>query len=267
MLFLVATLCVLLSLSVSQGAEVVYFGDGWALLEGGDRNVNEFEEMFHLRGCNVSMTNAGSELRLTASRMSTNPNSLLDNIQEDTKYLWLSIGMNDMLEYFYENVLEVDQSIDQLVSDAVQFLDPVYQARPDLRIVQLGYDLIDMCDDTIGGGGGNCEDTQAESTFAFCIETSCHNTQFMKLQQYVDRLQEIYPPPFYTVLNFYGVMQDASGAVPGPHPNVNYCTPKNYMHDCSHPRSVGYTALFDELWRQYFSFQYPECVGNATIVA
>jgi len=264
---LLATICVLVCLSVSRGAEVVYFGDGWALLEGGDRNINEFEEMFHLRNCNVTTTNAGSTVRLTAANMAANPNSLLDAIQEDTKYLWLSIGMNDIFGYFYQNVAEVDESIDKLVSDAVVFLGPVYQARPDLRIVQLGYDLVDMCDDTHGGGGGNCENSQAQATFPFCIETSCHNTQFMKLQQYVDRLQEIYPPPFYTVLNFYGLMQDASGAVPGPHPNINYCTPKNYMFDCSHPRSVGYTAIFDELWDQYFSLQYPGCVGNATIIA
>jgi len=267
MLLLATICCVLVSLSVSQAAEVVYFGDGWALLEGGDRAVNEFDEMFQLRGCNISTTNAGSTLTQTASRMSTNPNSLLDYIQEDTKYLWLSIGMNDMLQYFYENVLEVDESIDQLVEDAVKFLDPVYQARPDLKIVQFGYDVIDFCDDSISGGGGDCEASQGRFTFAFCFETSCHNTQFIKLQQYVDRLQEIYPPPFYNALNLFGLMQRSSGNVPGPYPNVNYCTPKSWMFDCSHPKSSGYTVMFEQLWDQFFAFEYPECTGNATIIA
>jgi len=255
-----------LLVSVGYAAEVVYFGDGWALLEGGDRNVNEFEEMFQLRNCNVNTTNGGSNIRATAANLATNPNSLLDNIQADTKYVWVSIGMNDIFSYFYGSAQEVDASIDKLVADTVVFYDPVFRARPDIRIVQYGYDLVDMCDSTQPGGGGDCENSQAQSTFPFCIETSCHNTQWMKLQNYVERLQQIYPQPFLTVLDMFGLMQRESFQVPGPYPNLNYCTPKTWMWDCAHPSSVGYTAMFDELWNQFFAIQYPNCVGNSTTV-
>jgi len=229
--------------------------------------MNEFEEMFQLRNCNVTTSNAGSDIRATAAGLAADPNSLLNHIQADTKYVWVSIGMNDIFSYFYRERAEVDASIDKLVADTRVFYDPVFAARPDIHIVQFGYDLVDMCDDTQPGGGGNCENTQAQSTFAFCIDTDCHNTEWMKLQEYVDRIQAVYPPSFFTGLRIYGLMQRDSGQVPAPHPNVNYCTPKTYMHDCAHPRSVGYTAIFEELWNSFFAAQYPQCVGNSTVTS
>jgi len=231
-----------------KAANVVQFGDSWAALFGGGLQ-SEFEQMFRSRGYNVTVANRAIG-GTTAEYYARTPNSLLNRIDPDTQWVWISIGGNDGI-YGLPGT-PIDELIEQVIEWEQVFVDPVLEERPDVHLVQFGYDIVDFC--TTCASLGN-------SLFPSCDgELSCWNEEMQALQLIVDRLADIYSPPrapsgFFNNTNLLGTMQAASGEVPPPYPNLNYCTPKDLMNDCIHPNSPGYDALFDALWEEYFQYE------------
>lgn len=186
----------------------------------------------------------------TAEYWARTPNSLLNRLDADTKWVWISIGGNDGIYGLPDT--PIDEIVENVIAWEQEFIDPVLRERPDVRLVQFGYDIVDFC--------GSCE-SLGRSLFPNCRgDLACMNEEMQALQLVVDSLAGIYRPPFapsgfYNNTNILGAMQAASGDVPPPFPNVNYCTPKSLMNDCIHPNSPGYDAVFDALWEEYFQYE------------
>jgi len=241
-------LALLVAVSLASAANVVQFGDSWAALFGGGVQ-SEFEQMFRSRGYNVTVANRAIG-GTTAEYYASNPNSILTRLDADTRWVWISIGGNDGI-YGLPGT-PIDELVEQVIEWEQVFVDPVLEERPDVRLVQFGYDIVDFC--TTCASLGN-------SLFPDCRgDLGCMNTEMQALQVIVDRLADIYSPPraptgFFNNTNILGAMQATSGEVPPPYPNVNYCTPKSFMNDCIHPNSPGYDAVFDALWEEYFQYE------------
>jgi lysophospholipase L1-like esterase len=206
---------------------------------------NEFQQMFSSRGYDVSVKNVGIG-GTTAEFWSRNPNSLLEKLDNDTQWVWVSIGGNDGI-YGLPGT-PIDELIEEIIGYTRIFYDPVLQHRPDIKIVQFGYDVVDFCT--------TCA-SFADSLFPDCDrDLACQNEQMMALQYgYVDGLTKYYPPVFFNNTNLLGAMQAGAGGVPPPYPNLNYCTPKAVMNDCIHPQTDGYDLVFDALWEAYFQYE------------
>jgi len=231
--------------SAAFAAEAIAFGDSWAALFGGSLLVDEFEEMFHSRGHNITVKNIAIG-GTTAAYWAGRPDFLANNIDNDTRWVWVCIGGNDGI-YGLPGT-PIDEIVEKAIEDTQQFFDPVREQFGDsVKLVMFGYDIIDFC--------GSCSSLGNQLFGPYCDrnDLSCWNTQMQALQyDYVEGLAQIYPDSFLVTRNLLGTMQQASGEVPPPFPNIEYCTPSDHMSDCIHPNSQGYTALFDQLWEVYF---------------
>jgi len=228
----------------TQAAQVVVFGDSW-----GSFSRRPFEQMFSSRGYDIDVDNTAIG-GTTAKYWARNPNSLLDRVNSnpDAKWVWLTIGGNDGI-----NELLDGRNISDIVRDVIAntrvFLDPLFRSKPNIKVVQFGYDIVNFEFTLTCRSLGN-------NMFPSCRgDITCQNTQMATLQyEYVDQLTKLYGGK-HTALNLLGTMQATSRLIPGPYPNYAYFSPANLMSDCIHPTEEGFTVVFNEFWNQYWSKQ------------
>jgi lysophospholipase L1-like esterase len=229
-------------LYAAQGAQLVVFGDSWGT-EGAQSLQQVFTKQHGISIDNVAV--AGS----TALDWALQPNYLRDTVARnpDAKWVWLTIGGNDAKNELPFGVT-VDQVIKELFNRTSAFLDPLFKANPNIKVVQFGYDIMTF------GKGIICP-IMGEAILPKCnLNTTCINTQFVRLQsEYVAALDKKYPR--HNTVNILGTLQ-AAGNVPGAstgHPNLAYYSPSNLMQEnCIHPNDQGFLYIFNALWDLYF---------------
>ena len=136
-----------------------------------------------------------------------------------------------------------------MINNTITILDPVFEAYPNIQVIQFGYDILYF-------GGALCG-AEGSQLIADCDDVEyCINSQFVKIQySYCDYIATLYPNNYNTPvmlgsLQAYDNVPDASLG----NPNLNYWSPKNLMmNNCIHPTQKGFSIIFDNLWDEYFS--------------
>lgn len=149
-------------------------------------------------------------------------------------------------------------------------VSPYAQARPDVKVVQFGYDIVQFgmvrCRRWVVPARVQAQRfvwglTQTASCrqlgndlFPYCRgDTTCMNNEMYSLQyEYVDVLSRYYNGK-HNPLNLLGTLQAARPAqVPAPYPNAAYFSPAELMNDCIHPNDDGFDVLFDRMFEAYW---------------
>lgn len=233
-----------------HAADVVIFGDSWGVY-----GRRAFHDLMEKKGLTVDNRAIAAS---TASFWATNGfetalKSALDD-NRDAKYVWLTIGGNDIIPKF---VIGEDTAtiMAQTVADTRVFLDKAFEAYPNIKVVQFGYDLLDFEDNN---PVCNVLGWQVSKTYCGIFPTrECQNELVSKIQTlYVDKLSTYYPN-HYSV-NLLGALQAAAGvrnAAIG-RPNFSEQSPTEFMDpSCIHLTEEGYEIMFEALWNKWFADQ------------
>ena len=127
------------------------------------------------------------------------------------------------------------------------FLDPLFAAHPDVKVVQFGYTVL---------GYGNIRDEflpcnlLAPAMYTSCVDgfngvnKTCANEEFLSLQLAVEQLSVIYPDNHVSV-NIAGALQVAGGVESAriDSPNMGEFSPSEFFRGggCIHANDAGYT--------------------------
>ena len=248
-----AFFCALLALFVTQAyaKDIVVFGDSW-----GAYGAGPFATVMGKHGLTVDNVAIGGT---TAAGWAADPQALKKAVDKnpDAKYVWLSIGGNDAL-----HTMPSGEPIASIMAKAAQntytFMDVLFEAHPHIKVVQFGYDILNW-----KSNGVECEIYGDTIWGHYCNHpidnTTCDNTQFERLQnEYVEVVAKHYRGlgRDYTAVNMVGTLQ-AAGGVPGAstgHPVLSQPSPANLlMSNCIHANQVGFTYIFEELYKLYFA--------------
>eukprot|EP01083_Nonionella_stella_P048663 129967_1 len=190
--------------------------------------------------------------------------SLIIDENPNTKYLWVSLGGNDVVDFMPNCTMyqPLDDCINILVSRALNntrsIYDIVFTRHPEVKIVQFGYDILNFAKNVL------CRALGVEMLHGCDDRPRCINPQFVKIQElYVDKLGTLYDR--VTALNLLGSLQsyyNVSGASIGT-PNVDDWSPSALIMDnCIHPTNespdsspCGFEIVFNNLWDLYFAKQ------------
>jgi len=236
-------LLLVLAAVTANAAKLIVFGDSWGTE--GKRSLDKV--LGHEHNITIDNVAVGGT---TTKTWAAKPTFLRDTVAKnpDAKWVWLTIGGNDA-----KDELPRGTPIAQLVSECINrtkiFLDPLFAAFPNIRVVQFGYDILTFSKGIICPALG-------EIVLPKCkLNATCINTNFLQLQTgYVESLNKFYPN--HDSLNILGTMQ-AAGGVPGAsvgHPNLSRYSPDNLMQtNCIHPNDAGFEFIFKQLWTMYFS--------------
>jgi lysophospholipase L1-like esterase len=248
-------------ISAALASDVVVFGDSWA--EGA---ADELEDALHDMGhrdLDVDPQGIGGT---TAEYWASLPSALPDAVSAnaDARWVWLSIGGNDLFAHYYagngaNNAADYDNHLRVM-------LDAHFAAHPDVKVVMFGYDFVNF------EQSEECILT-AWTYFGTSITSAQVNQYF--LDQVGGTLAAIGAdyPNFTYVDTAWGALQ-AAGGVAGA-PNVLFPSPSEYMSDCIHPTSEGYTIVHEAWVGEYWGVDEPTvsitgdadaCVGGALVL-
>eukprot|EP01043_Picozoa_sp_COSAG02_P011658 COSAG02_NODE_433_length_22435_cov_151.224078_13_plen_330_part_00 len=237
---------------LGDAAQVVVFGDSWAT---GARTA--FTDMFANHGANVTVDNRGVGGTF-AQTWALTPNALRDAVtaNPDATHVWLSLGGNDGIARLAIGQRPVSDIVDVTVGFLRMSLDPLFEMHPHIQLLVFGYEIIDL-------GGLLC------GLMGLALMPECEGSArcmnggpglafpgTYALQQAADTLAAIYPNNVVS-LDLRGAMQEASGTVAPPFPNVDEFTPTTMMGDCIHPNYSGYSALLERSWHAYWRHFFP----------
>lgn len=249
---MICTLLLVVALTCLAHAEdVIVFGDSW-----GTEGATSFKNMMSSHNMTVKFHAIGGT---TAEFWARTPNVLKNLVDKtpDAKYIWVTIGGNDAAPMLEEG-LPVDEITSKVLGWCEIFYDPLFEAHPDIKVVQFGYDILfwdyvlDGCVLTANQIFKRCG-KHSEANF-----TICANNLFYNLQHAVETLASKYEQ--LTSVNLLGSMQ-AAGNVPNAtvgKPNSNYFSPNEFTGPtrfCLHANDKGFDAVFANLWDLYFAKQ------------
>jgi hypothetical protein len=233
--------------------KVLLVGDSWA-----EKAGKPFEAVLKKNGSPLEVVNKGIG-GSTAQQWAHDKNSVRDLVtmaggEAEVAYIWVSVGGNDAQDDLPGCQLAggsrdkcVQQCIDQVITDTRTFLDPVVAKYPNIKIFQFGYDILNF------GENLECK-AKGLALFPSCLgETSCINTEFIKLQyNYVEVLTQNYSQ--HTALNILGTLQHSGGianATTG-HPDLSSWSPSKLMEtNCIHASQEGFEIIFQQVYDMY----------------
>jgi MYXO-CTERM domain-containing protein len=253
----------LLPLPPAHASDVVVFGDSWA-----EGSADELEDVLAAHGHRDLTVDPRGVGGTTAEYWAISaPTALPDAVSanSDARWVWLSIGGNDLFAHFYagtggQNAADYDLHLRAM-------LDGLYAEHPDIQVVAFGYDFV------------NFEQSQeciltAWAYFGTSITTGQVNQYFLDdVGGTLESVEADYPN-FTYVDSVWGTLQ-AAGGVPGA-PNVLLPSPSEYMSDCIHPTSEGYSLVHDALYDGYWGQPEPTvaldgatdvCVGDTVALS
>lgn len=247
----------LLVVRAASADDVVVFGDSWA--EGA---ADELEDVLSDHGHRDLTVDPNGVGGTTAEYWASLPDSLPDAVSAnpDARWVWLSIGGNDLFAHYYagtgaQNAADYDTHLRAM-------LDALLAAHPDVKVVSFGYDFV------------NFEQSQeciltAWTYFGTSITTGLVNEYFLAdIGGTLEAVAADYPN-FTYVESVWGTLQEAGGVAGAP--NVLLPSPSEYMSDCIHPTSEGYTLIHEALYDAYWGLDEPTvsldgatdvCVGD-----
>lgn len=239
-----------IGLSCVHAADVIVFGDSWGVY--GRRAFNDLMEKKGLTCDNRSIAASTASFWANDGFETALKLALDDN--PDAKYVWLTIGGNDIIPKMVSGQ-EVSSVMEETIADTRKFLDIAFEAHPDVKIVQFGYELLDW---ETNNPVCNILGWQASKEYCGIFPTrECQNELLTNIQtQYVDKLSSFYPN-HYSV-NLLGTLQAAEG-VPGAaigQPNLAEKSPTKFMDpSCIHLTEEGSEVMFEALWNEFFAEQ------------
>ena len=252
----VGAVCLLGLLAGARGAQVVVFGDSWAT---GARTA--FTDMFDNHGANVTVDNRGVGGTFAEGWAET-PNALRDAVSAnpDATHVWLSLGGNDGILRLATGQRPISEITEVTVGFLRVILDPLFEAHPHIQLLVFGYEIIDL-GGLVCGLMGLVLLPECSGSIA-CINggPGMEPRGTYALQDAANELQNLYPTNVVSI-DLRGSMQEASGTVAPPFPNLDSFTPTALMGDCIHPNYNGYSALLERSWQIYWSRYFP---GSAT---
>lgn len=238
----------LLLLAVAaNAADIVVFGDSW-----GTAGAKSFLAMATAH--NLTVDNhavAGSFVMQWAKR----PGSLKEAVDknQDCRWVWLTIGGNDA-QFLMKNKLPMELMFSKGIIGTQEFLDPLFEAHPDVRVVQFGYDIMawDKCKEKAKGLFWSCPDSSSAEG------TACVNEQTSITQKYVEILSQQYDN--HDAIDLRGSLQKAGGIDDADvgEPNESFYSPADLFgdgDDCIHPNDKGFAHIFSNMWDIYFNEQ------------
>ena len=195
------------------------------------------------------------------------PNALRDAVtaNPDASHVWLSLGGNDGIARLAIGQRPIEDIVEVTIGFMKMSLDPLFEMHPHIQVLLFGYEIIQL-DGLLGGILGLALLPECAGVAA-CMNggPGMDPLGTYALQQASDQLAQAYPNNIVSI-DLRGSMQEASGTVPGPFPNLDRFTPGTMMGDPIHPNYAGYSALlqrsFIQYWSQYFPASTP--VRNAT---
>eukprot|EP01006_Ploeotia_vitrea_P055811 TRINITY_DN68034_c10_g1_i1.p1 TRINITY_DN68034_c10_g1~~TRINITY_DN68034_c10_g1_i1.p1 ORF type:complete len:257 (-),score=8.83 TRINITY_DN68034_c10_g1_i1:517-1287(-) len=238
-------------LGAVEAHQIVIAGDSW-----GTHAHIPFLEMLKRKHSNLTMVDiavSGTTTKYWADR----PNRIRDEVslQSDAKVVWITLGGNDAKNMLPGCQLEgkslntcITHVVEEVIANSKKFLDPLFKAHPNIKVVQFGYDILDMDKLPLCPAYGialmpKCKD-----------KPLCFNTYFSELQtRYVNKMPSLYPGKF-DAIDLRGSMQQYNrdpGVTPG-HPNLARYSPGHLLEDnCIHPTSEGFKPILDNFYDLY----------------
>ena len=239
----------LLSSLPASAADVVVFGDSWA--EGA---ADELAAVFVSNGrSDISVAGYGVGGTTAEFWATTNPNALPDavTLNPDAQWVWLSIGGNDLFANYMNGLGAQNAAIYE--GHLRTMLDALFVQHPTIQVVMFGYDYV------------NFEQSQSCIATAFTyfgwVATSDINGYMVNDVHGTQMALESVYPNLTHVHDVLGTLQ-AAGGIPGA-PNPLLPSPSQYMADCIHPTSQGYTLIHQALFDAYWALPAPIAGINA----
>ncbi len=223
------------------GDKVIIAGDSWAALAGLVWNDTFIDNGRPDLTVQVEAFHGG-----LARDYADDPGLLAGIVAANTDAEWLiiSLGGNDMMTDWQAG----DESgWDQRLRNVYRvFLDPVIDARPDIKIVFVGYDFTNWQDTP------ECVLLALQVFRGVLITTLQINLEFLKISAaQLDMATEF---SNVNTLGLWGTLQAAAG-IPSA-PDVSLPTPMEYMTDCIHANEAGYRIFTQAIYDAYFVPQF-----------
>lgn len=244
-----------------QGANIVIYGDSWAV------PGTQFRNMLDRHGDTRTVQNV-MPIGTTCSAMAGGiflPLLRAAVSQADVEHVWLICGGNDAmggLPGCYLTGRSQDECTASLIAESkghIQtIVNTIHEANPRARVAGFGYDTF--------GFNGLCNALSITFLPACVGGAECVNRECLKIQGVYDEMaREV---PHFDAVNLWGSLQAASG-VEGArvgHPVMTQFAPAGYYPDCIHPAgNGGYAAILDNFYELYWRHS-KKTGGNATLV-
>ncbi|MGM0576483.1 MAG: GDSL-type esterase/lipase family protein [Myxococcota bacterium] len=243
---LLALLLVLAAARPVRAAEVVVFGDSWA--EGG---WDELDDALSSKGFGSIGVHGAGVGGTTAEMWATQqPQALPDAVSDnpDAQWVWLSIGGNDLFAHYADG--HGDQTAADNDAHIRVMLDALFAVHPDVRVVMFGYDYVnfEQSQECIALGLAYFKD-KATPQINEAMYQGVHAVQ----QGIADDYANVTYVP-----SVLGTLQVAGGIAGAPNPLLP--SPSEYMSDCIHPTSEGYSLILGALVDGYWGIPKPDAV-------
>ncbi len=228
---------------------IYIFGDSWAeqMSETGspipfDQAIvdNEFDSFVTLHKHGIS----GS----TLEQWATNENGILlalttaiVNDSSSDPIVFFTLGGNDVF---------AGASAQEMATNLATILTALEATRPDLQIVQGGYDILNP----------NVNPAQCLAAMQFIFgstDPAVVNTAV--LTAYQDSATVVDAFDRATIVNTFGSLQGTPG-----NPTINEWSPVQYLSDCIHLNTDGYNIYLDTLFNEQLS---PELCSDPLVIA
>ena len=173
MLVLFVSVFALCTSIIAESAQVLVFGDSWGVF-----GWPYLQDMLtdHDTGLTVKNYAIGGT---TSTFWARKPNILNNYVNDnpDAEYIWLSIGGNDVIDFMPNCTLHypIDKCVEKLVpivtNNTISFLTPVFTNHPNIKLVQFGYDILNLAMNAF------CKLVGTEIDYKCLDEAGCLNPQ------------------------------------------------------------------------------------------
>lgn len=235
--------------------KILAFGDSWAEFGPSQQMLIDMFAANHIHADVKVVARSGTR----ACQWAINPDNLKLSVAQKfgkggADFIWYSLGGNDLLDPHYTicaNLATSVESAKKCLADSTAFINsctdvllkPVWEAWPNTKVVQCGYDI-------------ECEsrDCVPIVKVPYCGQ-DIHCRHYL-LAEWQKMLLERRLSGGYTGLNILGTLQMAggmAGATPGS-PILESGSPCDMVASCVHPiaGSTGAKAIAQAFWDLYF---------------
>lgn len=169
----VTTLSLCDNLTPVESAQVLVFGDSW-----GSFGWPYLQKMLDSHDTNLTVRSYAVG-GTTSTFWARDPNIINGWVDKnpDAEYIWLSIGGNDVIEFMPNCTIHesMDECVTQLAAmvtkNTISFLTPVFENHSNIKLVQFGYDIMNLAMNAF------CKLVGTEIDYKCADKASCLNPQ------------------------------------------------------------------------------------------
>ena len=244
----------LLSSSSAWAADVVVFGDSWAA-----GAADELQGVLNANCTGLTVDPRGIGGTTAQQWANDFPDALKLAVaaNPDARWVWLSIGGNDL----FANYAAGNGSNNKTLYEANlrKMLTTLWATFPAIEVVMFAYDFVAF--ERTDGQQATCA-AQAALSFGASWTTLGINTAFLdEIHATQAKLATEYPRLTYVPI--VGTLQAQAGVANAP--DVTKPSPQQFMGDCIHATSPGYTHIMNALYAGYSGWRsLPECSGSGS---